>query len=269
MFFEFKFIQSMPGAYSPYDVFDQNDSQDGDTVTPDAKTTKQHAQRNLSEQQTKSDPIFNFLSCTAHTCTLATIICFFIFVYWLSMLYFLPIVRKADELADKAILLVDDASSQLVFVDEARSKLVFFESMAVNISDLATINNNRAAGLEVEMKTSLAIVNLLSDEAEQTLLESNKLVANSADFLETTSKATNATLLKVSVTLNNVEDMTIQLLSQVNKTFTQRNADLLTIIHDAHTIIHELNKTLFDLKKSNEAVSQQVPTESAESYNPP
>ena len=44
------------------------------------------------------------------------------------MLYFLPIVQKADELADKAILLVDDASSQLVFVDEARSKLVFFES---------------------------------------------------------------------------------------------------------------------------------------------
>jgi hypothetical protein len=335
----------MPEAYSPYDVFGQGDFQDSDTVTSDEKMTTKHAQRISSEEHNyKADPIFNFLSCTAHTCTLATIVCFFIFVYWLSMLYFLPIVRKADELADKAILLVDDASSQLVFVDEARSKLVFFESMAVNISDLARINNNRAAGLEVEMQTSLSSVNLLSNEAQQTVLESNKLIANSADFLsttskttnatllkvsdtvnniedmtiqvlsqvnktaagleveiktsltnvnlltneaqqvvlqsnklvaesadflETTSKATNATLLKVSDTLNNVEDMSIQLLSQVNKTFTQRNADLMTIIQDAQTIIQELNKTLSDFKKSNEAVSQEVPTESVESYNPP
>lgn len=299
-----------------------------------AQKTGSHQPIRQTEQDETSEPILGFLSCTAHTCTLATIICFFIFIYWLSMLYFLPIVRKADELADKAIVLVDDASSQLVFVDEARAKLLYFESMATNISDLALINNNRAAGLEVDMKASLKNVNTMSNDAQKLVIETNqlsldaaqflnasdqalnstlhkmsatidhvnqvsqntniligdateflrfsndavnstllkmsasieyvnqvsqessKLVENSAHFLEFSTQAANATLQKVSTTINTIEDTTMHILSQVNKTFTQRNADLLTIIHDAQTIIHELNNTLYDMKKTNQAASE-------------
>lgn len=259
--------------------------------------------KSRSEQDQTSEPVFKFLSGTAHTCTLATIVCFFIFIWWLSSLYFLPIVRKADVLADKAILLVDDASSQLVFVDEARAKLVFFESMAVNISELAVINNNRAAGLEVDMKASLKNVNSMSTDAQKMVVTTNQLSLDAAQFLEASdhalnstlhkmsitidhvnqvsqdtnilvgdatqflkfsNDAVNSTLVKMSTTINTIEDTTMQILSHVNKTFTQRNADLLTIIHDAQTIINELNKTLYDMKKTNQAASEAASTDGFE-----